>query len=348
MLDAGRLLLVMMSLVLGLDSRQIVFPEAEPEDGDPCTLTTGDVGQCQEYGKCGIRYSDLATSCGFSNFEPIICCDVVRRQCEGIPSDRATSRMFIHHVMGNAETVEVGEFPFMALITYKTGGSETDDEVHLRCGAFLVSKRFLLTAAHCILNDAKLERYSVKLGTNSVNDTLADSYLIKKVYKHEKYKGRQNDIGIVELTEDVALNSNVLPICVYAKQEDLSETTDLTVMGWGVANDEELSGVLLKGTVQPVPRTACRARLNVGLTNRIKLKDTHMCALGGKNENGTATDTCQGDSGGPMVLKEGNKNYVVAMVSTGSGCGSDYFPGIYTRVNKFLPWLIQQGVFRNL
>ncbi|XP_065084985.1 CLIP domain-containing serine protease C9-like isoform X2 [Ochlerotatus camptorhynchus] len=323
---------------------EIVYP-LDANDGDPCTLTSGGVGQCQRFSECGRKYSDRRTICGFFGNEPIICCDVVRRQCEGI---RPTMRRISDHVVGDVHTADVGEFPFMALITYINAGYEVGDEdlSHHRCGAALLSTRFLLTAAHCIKTD--LIPYAVKLGTNDATDAGADSYLIDTVYVHEENKKRQNDIGIVKLVKDIALNDQIKPICVYTNPEELSESVDLTVMGWGIGNDEELSGVLLKGTVHPVPRSICQARFNAGLSKRIQLQDTHMCALGDKNENGTATDTCQGDSGGPMVLKEDDQNYLVAIVSTGQGCGSEHYAGVYTRVNKFLPWIIEKGVFLSL
>merc|ERR1712013_192700 len=53
------------------------------------------------------------------------------------------------------------------------------------------------------------------------------------------------------------------------------------------------------------------------------------------------TDTCQGDSGGPLTVPENGKYTLVGVVSYGWGCASST-PGIYTRVQGFLPW------FKNL
>merc|ERR1739840_84031 len=50
------------------------------------------------------------------------------------------------------------------------------------------------------------------------------------------------------------------------------------------------------------------------------------------------TDGCQGDSGGPLTVPENGKYTLVGVVSYGWGCASSR-PGIYARVQGFLPWL---------
>ena len=50
------------------------------------------------------------------------------------------------------------------------------------------------------------------------------------------------------------------------------------------------------------------------------------------------TDTCQGDSGGPLTVAEGGKYTLLGVVSYGAGCASST-PGIYARVQGFLPWI---------
>ena len=53
-------------------------------------------------------------------------------------------------------------------------------------------------------------------------------------------------------------------------------------------------------------------------------------------------DSCSGDSGGPLVFRGLSSDpwYQIGVVSFGaSECGSESLPGIYTRVDAFLPWI---------
>merc|ERR1712223_2180281 len=76
----------------------------------------------------------------------------------------------------------------------------------------------------------------------------------------------------------------------------------------------------------------CRNELEDGgsiLEEQAKMK---LCAWA------KGTDTCQGDSGGPLAVPENGKYTLVGVVSYGMGCASST-PGIYARVQGFLPWI---------
>lgn len=47
----------------------------------------------------------------------------------------------------------------------------------------------------------------------------------------------------------------------------------------------------------------------------------------------------QGDSGGPLMVSEGSQWTQVGVVSWGIGCGKGQYPGVYTRLTHFLPWI---------
>lgn len=65
-----------------------------------------------------------------------------------------------------------------------------------------------------------------------------------------------------------------------------------------------------------------------------------ICAGGERGK-----DACQGDSGGPLIgLFTGETAkptyYQEGIISRGTGCGVQGLPGVYTRVAKYMDWII--------
>lgn len=54
----------------------------------------------------------------------------------------------------------------------------------------------------------------------------------------------------------------------------------------------------------------------------------------------------QGDSGGPLLVQLPSRRWVVVgVVSWGVRCGEPNRPGIYTRVDRYTQWVIENCVF---
>jgi len=71
---------------------------------------------------------------------------------------------------------------------------------------------------------------------------------------------------------------------------------------------------------------------------QVWVTDNMICAgymTGGK-------DSCQGDSGGPLVCRRGDSWWQHGVVSFGHGCALQNYPGVYTDVVKYLPWIRAQ------
>lgn len=210
-----------------------------------------------------------------------------------------------------------GEFPFIAALYYGIFGLTKPI-----CGGALLTPDIVVTAAHCVASTSYIElnRYDLRDSTGVVK------YRIKHRQKHvhPDYNSwtLNNDIAIIQLprrhpdTQAAA----TLPT-------DTSVPAQLDVAGWGLTNEKGSQPALLqKVGIRPESDDTCRSRYGTHFNAQ-----TMLCA----GEEGK--DSCQGDSGGPLV--ERGTSTLVGLVSWGYGCADPLYPGVYTRISKFVPWI---------
>lgn len=99
-----------------------------------------------------------------------------------------------------------GQFPHH--VSLQIGGSHN-------CGGSLINKRYVLTAAHCVLG-AEASDVSVLVGTSNLASG-GQRYQAARLVAHENYTAFQFswDIGLVKLSSDVVFGPLVQPIQVY-------------------------------------------------------------------------------------------------------------------------------------
>lgn len=93
------------------------------------------------------------------------------------------------------------------------------------------------------------------------------------------------------------------------------------------------SFVKIKISVPVISTEKCNQTLHNVLPNQ-------LCA------GGDGRDACQGNSGGPLVnsfvgTEQGRVQwYQEGIVSHGIRCGLVGYPGIYTRISSYIPWIL--------
>lgn len=339
---------------------------ADRYEGDSCPLANGaGNGVCRHHAFCpSLRTTPQKdwVTCSFISDQPIVCCQdtgltdrtknntvvvsrsssIAERECDKFPLKSA----LVNHIFGGIEA-ELNEFPYIAALGYPTSGR---DETPFRCGASLISYRFLLTAAHCLSpTKPSFARFGVvKLNGHDPNDPDPPiDVKIAETFSHPNYTARpkvKHDIALLLLNRTIT-EEFLHPACLYTNPTDPDTETLLMIAGWGSTDPNDsssISPVLLKANVTTIFRDTCNSTLAQNKSTRrgpTELHEGQLCALGRNATTGiTISDTCVGDSGGPMELADGRRRYIVGVTSIGKLCGSRY-PGIYTRVSQYLDWI---------
>ena len=249
----------------------------------------------------------------------------------------------------NGKPASTDQYPWIASLFIT---SETDSETGGGCGGSLIADRWILTAAHCFLNDEgtavstdAASRTSITLGSSNINLLSGQAIVASavRVIVHPDYNPDPDlssntqdfDIALVELDTSVP----IVPIRLFTGSVPAS--LPVIAAGWGAtAGDGSTPSDDLKQTqLQTVNTQKCETAHEGSITN-------NMFCAGGYTDTDTS-DTCQGDSGGPLFVMLGQSALQLGITSFGgsetANCGSPGSPGVYANISE-LYGFIQEHV----
>ncbi|RXN24203.1 complement factor D-like protein [Labeo rohita] len=198
------------------------------------------------------------------------------------------------------------------------------------CGGFLISNRFIMTAAHCKKND----ELTAVVGMHDLTKRRrgSDRIRVKSYHKHPFFNisnhisnDFQNDIMLLKLEKEVGENKNVKIISIPTQEEDIKPDSVCSIAGWGrLSLNGNNSTRLMEADVKIMNNTECENKWKEYSTSQM------MCVYGHGG-------SCKGDSGGPLVCGD----TAVGITSFGGGkeCNSRERPEVYTKISAYLPWI---------
>ena len=259
------------------------------------------------------------------------------------------------------EDAKLGQYPWLVNLGYKQRGRQG---TLYKCGGTLIGSRYVLTAAHCVTQlPRSFSLSSIRVGEHDLkkeNDCQDDGFCcpkpqdfeIEKVIFHENYgkpKPFQNDIAVIKLSRNVVENDCASPVClpfnddkaVYSTNRFGGEEVLTSVAGWGATTGtgRNPANVLQYLVVNVTDSDDCK---DIYAERGGVLTDKQICAGGNPGR-----DSCVGDSGSGLMrnmhFREGQlpQSFLIGVVSFGPRmCGTKGVPGVYTRVNSYLDWIL--------
>jgi len=265
---------------------------------------------------------------------------------------------------------ESGQFPWNAAVI-----TEYSNEKTYFCGGSIVTRSWVLTAAHCLATrkgedpmKVFINRVQVLAGDNQImrngefsvglDFSLSNPFKNQiRVQDKDKDKGssqlvqsdklvvpakfrsdcKTHDIGLILLAKDLIFNKDVQSINLATPELDVLTARGCNISGWGETENGKISKELRWARVRVVQEAECLEVLKSGF----KLTPTRFCA--GVWNGGISG--CETDSGSGLSCHAPNKGVIPYLFGVHSflpkekKCGDEKNPVVYTKVSEYKAWI---------
>ncbi|KAG9468328.1 prostasin-like isoform X2 [Eleutherodactylus coqui] len=213
------------------------------------------------------------------------------------------------------------------------------------CGGSLISRTWVVSAAHCITSSVTTSTLSIRLGVYQLSEPSPEetSVNVKRIIRNPNYidVGSMGDISLIELVANVTFTSFILPVCLPTANISFPMGLMCWVTGWGdIGFGVGLSSpqILQEVRMPLIDAKTCDSlyHLQSSIVSSTALVLNDMICAGYK---AGGKDSCQGDSGGPLVCAVDEQWFLAGLVSWGDGCGKVNRPGVYTKVAYYVNWI---------
>ncbi|XP_063702293.1 trypsin-7-like [Culicoides brevitarsis] len=197
-----------------------------------------------------------------------------------------------------------------------------------KCGASIISQKWILTACHCVDDFNTLSDLKVRAGSR-YHRYGGKLFKIRNIFSNPKcnIENATFDSALIELRHKIRFGKKIQAINLPMENEELAAGTLVNISGWGATRFPGFnSDVLMSTEVAIVDYEKCKKVYSFDYFG-----PDVICA----QVEGGGKDTCTGDSGGPLT----HNGTLFGITSWGRGCGTARYPGVYSNVAYIREWI---------
>ncbi|KAM4889441.1 enteropeptidase [Thomomys bottae] len=253
---------------------------------------------------------------------------LIQLQCNHKPCGKKLVAPKVSPKVVGGNDVEAGTWPWLVGLYYRG---------QLLCGATLISREWLVSAAHCVYGrNVDPSKWTAFLGLH-MKSNLSSPHIVTRlidqivINPHYNKRTKNNDIAMLHLEFKVNYTDYIQPICLPEENQVFLPERNCSIAGWGtVAYEGPTADILQEANIPLLSNEKCQQQMP-----EYNITENMICA--GYEEGGI--DSCQGDSGGPLMCQDDNSWVLVGVTSFGYQCAVPHRPGVYVRVPRFTEWI---------